>query len=111
RATARHGLLVATQTEGGAMFGVRAVITLVACVGGAGLFTSCSSPSQQGTNQPTGGTSPASTPDHRAADEATIRGLDSAWSRAAAAKDLDKAISYYATNGSLLVPDAPIATG
>jgi uncharacterized protein (TIGR02246 family) len=93
------------------MAGVRAVITLVACVGGAGLFASCSSPSQQSANQQAAGTPSAAATDHRAADEATIRGLDSAWAGAMAAKDTNKFLSYYAPNASLLGPDDPIATG
>jgi ketosteroid isomerase-like protein len=92
------------------MVAVRTVFTIVACVGGAGLFASCSSPSQQSGNQQAG-TPSATTTDHRAADEATIRGLDSAWVKTVAAKDTARALSYYASNASLMVPDAPIATG
>ncbi|HZS60532.1 MAG TPA: SgcJ/EcaC family oxidoreductase [Gemmatimonadaceae bacterium] len=44
-------------------------------------------------------------------DEAKIRGLDSAWAKAAAAKDLDQATAVYADNASMLAPGEPIATG
>jgi uncharacterized protein (TIGR02246 family) len=54
---------------------------------------------------------PAALPDHRVADEATIRGLDSAWVKAVAAKNMDQVVSYYADSGSLLPPGAPQATG
>ena len=49
--------------------------------------------------------------DHRAADEATIRGLDSAFVRAAAAKSAAQIASYYADSASLLGAAAPIANG
>ncbi|HWZ57888.1 MAG TPA: SgcJ/EcaC family oxidoreductase [Gemmatimonadaceae bacterium] len=49
--------------------------------------------------------------DHRASDEAAIRTLDSAWVKAAVAKDAQQFVSYYADDASLLAPGAPIATG
>jgi len=49
--------------------------------------------------------------DRRAADEATIRGLDSAWVKALAAKNQDQALSYYADSAVLLAPGAPLASG
>ena len=49
--------------------------------------------------------------DHRAADEATIRGLDSAWVKAIATKNDAQALSYYADGASVLVPGDPMATG
>jgi uncharacterized protein (TIGR02246 family) len=49
--------------------------------------------------------------DHRAADEAAIRGLDSAFVRGAAAKNADQVASYYADDASLMAPAAPLATG
>ena len=48
-------------------------------------------------------------PDTRAADEKTIRDLDSKWAAAANASDLDASVSYYADDASLLPPNAPIA--
>ena len=50
-------------------------------------------------------------PDTRAADERAIREADSAWSAAAAAKDLDGYMSYFAPDASSFRPNAPIATG
>ncbi len=49
--------------------------------------------------------------DTRAADESAIRDLDAQWSNAAAANDLERTVSYYADDASLLPPNAPIATG
>jgi uncharacterized protein (TIGR02246 family) len=49
-------------------------------------------------------------PDTRAADESAIRNLDAQWSKAAAAKDVDGAVSYYSDDASLLGPNAPIAS-
>ncbi|MGZ4815353.1 MAG: YybH family protein, partial [Terriglobales bacterium] len=43
--------------------------------------------------------------------EQKIRDLDKAWSQAAQSKDLDKAVSYYADDASVLPFNAPIATG
>jgi uncharacterized protein (TIGR02246 family) len=47
----------------------------------------------------------------RATDEAAIRDLEAAWVVAIRAKDLDKIVSLYATDGSLLASGAPIANG
>ena len=44
-------------------------------------------------------------------NENAIRALDAAWSQAAGAKDLDKTVSFYADDASLLPANAPIATG
>jgi uncharacterized protein (TIGR02246 family) len=54
---------------------------------------------------------PAAAVDHRAADEATIRGIDSAWVKAAAAKNADQVASYYADDASVMAPGEAIATG
>jgi uncharacterized protein (TIGR02246 family) len=45
------------------------------------------------------------------ADEDAIRKLDVAWSAAAGSRDVDKTISFYADDGSVLPHGAPIATG
>ncbi|MBI3665573.1 MAG: SgcJ/EcaC family oxidoreductase [Acidobacteria bacterium] len=50
-------------------------------------------------------------PDTRAADETAIRDLDAQWSKAAAAKDAESAVSYYAEDAAIMPPNAPIATG
>jgi uncharacterized protein (TIGR02246 family) len=44
-------------------------------------------------------------------DEQAIRALDAAWSQAAGAKALDKTVSFYADDASLLPSNAPIANG
>jgi len=49
-------------------------------------------------------------PDTRATDESAIRDLDAQWSKAAGAKDLDGAVSYYSDDASMLPPNAAIAT-
>jgi ketosteroid isomerase-like protein len=46
-----------------------------------------------------------------ASDEQVIRDIDTSWSKAAGAKDLDKVLAVYADDASLLPPNAPIATG
>jgi ketosteroid isomerase-like protein len=45
--------------------------------------------------------------DTRAADESALRDLDAQWSKAAAARDVDAAVSYYSDDASLLAPNAP----
>jgi ketosteroid isomerase-like protein len=47
----------------------------------------------------------------RTADEEAIKKADAEWSHAAEAKDLEKAVSFYAEDGSILPFGAPIATG
>ena len=54
---------------------------------------------------------PQAPPDTRAADESAVRDLDAQWSKAAAAKDAESAVSYYAEDAALMPPNAPIATG
>ncbi len=44
-------------------------------------------------------------------EERAIRDADAAWSHAAETKDLDKAVSFYADDASVLPFNAPIATG
>jgi ketosteroid isomerase-like protein len=50
-------------------------------------------------------------PDTRAADEAAIRAASAEWAKVAAAKDLEKTLSYYANDASLFPPNAPVVTG
>jgi uncharacterized protein (TIGR02246 family) len=54
---------------------------------------------------------PAAPPDTRADDEATIRAADADFVKAAAAKDLEKAMSYYADDAVFLSSGAPAAVG
>src|SRR5919197_4202059 len=44
-------------------------------------------------------------------DEDVIKKLDADWSAAAQSKDVDKTVSFYAEDGSVLPTHAPIATG
>ncbi len=46
--------------------------------------------------------------DTRAADEAAIRAASKSWSDAAQAKDVDKAVSFYATDGIQLTDKGPL---
>jgi uncharacterized protein (TIGR02246 family) len=47
----------------------------------------------------------------RSSEESAIRETISAWSQAAGAKDLNKCVSFYTDDASVLPPTAPIATG
>jgi uncharacterized protein (TIGR02246 family) len=49
--------------------------------------------------------------DTRSADEATLRNLDTDWSRSAGAKDLDKTASYYADDALVLPPNMAAING
>ncbi len=69
----------------------------IACCGMAVLMLGC------GQQQPAA--------DTRAADEAAVREADTAWSKAAAAKQLDATVSYYAEDASAFPTNAPIAHG
>jgi uncharacterized protein (TIGR02246 family) len=46
----------------------------------------------------------------KSSDEQTLRDLDAKWSAAAAAKDVDKTVSYYADDATVLPANAPLAT-
>jgi ketosteroid isomerase-like protein len=48
--------------------------------------------------------------DTRATDEATLRNLDSEWSKAAGARDVDKTVSYYAADAVVMPPNIPALT-
>jgi ketosteroid isomerase-like protein len=54
---------------------------------------------------------PPAPPDTRAVDEAAVRAASAEWAKAAAAKDLEKTLSYYADDASMFPPDMPIVTG
>lgn len=61
-----------------------------------------------------GGAAAASTAapaSNSAADEAAIRGLDSAWNKSAVDKNADLMSSYYATDGVLMTPGEPMVKG
>jgi uncharacterized protein (TIGR02246 family) len=64
-----------------------------------------------GTNDqphPAVSTQPADT---RVADEAAIRAASAAWSQAAAAKDVDKALSFYTDDVVMMPPGTVVANG
>ena len=50
------------------------------------------------------------TADTHAADEAALRNLDSEWSKAAGARDVDKTVSYYAADAMVMPPNIPSLT-
>jgi len=54
---------------------------------------------------------PAPPPDTRKADEAAIRANSADWSKASAAKDLDKATSYYADEAVFFVNNGAMVKG
>jgi len=54
---------------------------------------------------------PAPPPDTRKADEAAIRAASAEWSTASQAKDLDKAVSYYADDAVFLVDKGALVKG
>ena len=52
----------------------------------------------------------ASAAESKSSDEQTLRDLEAKWSAAAAAKDVDKTVSYYADDATVLPANGPIAT-
>ena len=50
-------------------------------------------------------------PDTRAADEAAVRAASAEWAKVAAAKDLEKTLSYYADDASMFPFNMPVITG
>jgi uncharacterized protein (TIGR02246 family) len=66
-----------------------------------GFSSACSQQAQQ----------PAAPPPDLSGIEANIRSMDKDWSAASAAKDADKASSYYADDAEFLAPAAPAAVG
>ena len=56
-------------------------------------------------------TTPTAAVDTRAADEAAIRAIDAAWTKAAESKDIAGTTAVYADNAVLMAPGGPIATG
>ena len=44
-------------------------------------------------------------------EENAVRQADMDWSKAAAAKDVDKVVSFYAEDGAIYAPNAPLAAG
>jgi uncharacterized protein (TIGR02246 family) len=54
---------------------------------------------------------PAPPADTSAADQKTIKDGETAWAADWASKDLDKIVSHYAADASVLIPDSPIMQG
>ena len=54
---------------------------------------------------------PPAPPDTRAADAQAVRAADEAWSKAAAAKDLEGCLSFLADDITTLAPNSPVKTG
>jgi uncharacterized protein (TIGR02246 family) len=44
-------------------------------------------------------------------EENAVRQADMDWSKAAASKDVDKVVSFYAEDGAIYTPNAPVAAG
>lgn len=49
--------------------------------------------------------------DPRAADIQAVKEVEAAWVRDAATKDVEKFVSYYADDASILMPNMPLVTG
>jgi ketosteroid isomerase-like protein len=47
---------------------------------------------------------------NRGADEATVKALDAAWSKAAGSKDVDKTVSYYSDDAIVMPSNSPALT-
>jgi ketosteroid isomerase-like protein len=76
-------------------FGAAALVACVVCLLGC---------NQQAAQAPP-------PPDTRATDEAAIRAASAEWAKVAAAKDLEKTLSYHSDDASMFPPNMPIATG
>jgi uncharacterized protein (TIGR02246 family) len=50
-------------------------------------------------------------PDNREADASAIKDTEAQWLKAAAAKNPDETVSYYADDASMLAPNMPIVSG
>src|SRR2546426_7699860 len=76
------------------------------CLGTAALFACFVG--LPGCQQQTAPTPPSDT---RAADEAAVRAASAEWAKVVAAEDLEKTLSYYAEDASMIPPNAAIVTG
>jgi uncharacterized protein (TIGR02246 family) len=54
---------------------------------------------------------PPPPPDTRAADEKTIRDMETAWVKEFAAKDIDKIAAHYADDATIMLSNAPVMVG
>jgi hypothetical protein len=53
----------------------------------------------------------AASSEARAGAEKALRDTDNEWSKAASANDLDRTLSFYSDDATMLSPNAPLATG
>ncbi len=74
----------------------------------AGMFAACVAIAACTQQTPQ---TPSPQQDTRAADETAIRAASAEWAKVAAAKDLEKTLSYYAEDASMFPPNMPIMTG
>jgi uncharacterized protein (TIGR02246 family) len=89
------------------MLHVRFALSVCAFVVIASLVAGCSTGGGD-QPQPPVAVQPA---DSRAAAEAAIRAASAAWSQASAAKDVDKAVSFYADDAVQMSPKGPAVRG
>jgi len=80
----------------------RSIIFPLAALLAIGLTSACANQTAQ---------APAPPPDTRKADEAAIRAASADWNKAAQARDLDKAASYYAEDAVFLVDKGALVKG
>jgi uncharacterized protein (TIGR02246 family) len=76
-------------------------LAIVLTISGAGI--ACSSPPAPSVQVPP--------PVDPAAIAKQIQSMDADWSHAAMVGDVEKCVSYYADDGTLLEPNSPVATG
>ena len=54
---------------------------------------------------------PAAAPDTREADVRAVKDVEAAWAKDAATKDVERWVSYYSDDASVLFPNSPAMTG
>jgi len=74
---------------------IRRFCSLMGCAGLLAVTVACTTPA----------------PDTRDADVKAVRDKEAAWSKDAASRDVDKFVSYYAADASLLMPNMPAVSG
>lgn len=85
------------------MKGPRIVFGALAFLSASTLLVSCSQ-KETGEAQPIAEATPEQ-------DESAIRALDAEWVKAVTSKNAQQSASFYAENGELMAPGAPIAVG
>jgi uncharacterized protein (TIGR02246 family) len=89
------------NSRGGLMLRSRSFSLLLAALFVMNLIAACSN----------SGTKTAAQPDTRAADDAAIRAASIEWSKAAQAKDVNKAVSFYADDAMVFADKGPLEKG